>query len=41
MRLFIAVNLSDEMKDSLIRMQKALYDRGLPVIGEVELAYLA
>ncbi len=28
MRLFIAVNLSDEMKDSLIRMQNALYDRG-------------
>ena len=28
MRLFIAVNLSDEMKDRLIRMQNALYDRG-------------
>ena len=28
MRLFIAINLSDEMKDSLIRMQNALYDRG-------------
>ena len=28
MRLFIAVNLSDEMKDSLIRIQNALYDRG-------------
>ncbi len=29
MRLFIAVNLSDKMKDSLIRMQNALYARGV------------
>ena len=29
MRLFIAINLSDTMKDSLISMQNALYDRGV------------
>ena len=29
MRLFIAINLSDAMKDSLISMQNALYDRGV------------
>ena len=29
MRLFIAINLSDAMKDSLINMQNALYDRGV------------
>ena len=29
MRLFIAVKLSDAMKDSLIRMQNTLYDRGV------------
>ena len=29
MRLFIAINLSDAMKDSLISTQNALYDRGV------------
>ena len=29
MRLFIAINLSDAMKDSLISMLNALYDRGV------------
>lgn len=29
MRLFIAVNLSDVVRDSLIEMQNALYDRGV------------
>ena len=29
MRLFIAINLSDAMKDSLINMQNALYNRGV------------
>ena len=29
MRLFIAINLSSAMKGSLIRMQDALYDRGV------------
>ena len=29
MRLFIAINLSYAMKDSLINMQNALYDRGV------------
>ena len=29
MRLFIAVNLSDVVRDSLVEMQNALYDRGV------------
>ena len=29
MRLFIAIRLSDTVKDSLIQMQNALYDRGV------------
>ena len=29
MRLFIAINLSDAIRDSLINMQNALYDRGV------------
>ena len=29
MRLFIAINLSDAVKDGLINMQNALYDRGV------------
>ena len=29
MRLFIAINLSDEMKNSLISAQKTMYDRGI------------
>ena len=29
MRLFIAVKLSDAMKDSLITVQNTLYDRGM------------
>ncbi len=29
MRLFIAINLSDEMKDALISAQNRLYDRGV------------
>lgn len=29
MRLFIAIKLSDDIKDSLIHMQQALYDRGV------------
>ena len=29
MRLFVAVNLSDEMKDALISAQDAMYDRGV------------
>ena len=29
MRLFIAINLSDEMKNALLDLQNALYDRGV------------
>ena len=29
MRLFIAINLSDEMKNSLISAQNTMYDRGI------------
>jgi hypothetical protein len=29
MRLFIAIHLSDAIRDSLINMQNALFDRGV------------